>query len=83
VDGFVLVRGWREGDTEAVAELVGRVAAEECPDERCPIAPVLGECVRDSVDRLHGARIPGFVPLLALRRVRCCIRSGTCDCGVC
>lgn len=83
MDGFVLIRGWRGGDTDAVVELVGRVAAEECPDEQCLIAPVLAECVRDSVDRFSGARIPGFVPLLALRRVRCCIRSGTCDCGVC
>jgi len=83
VDGFVLIRGWRGSDMDAVVELVGRVAVEECPGEQCLIAPFLAECVRDSVARFGGARIPGFVPLLALRRVRCCIRSGTCDCGVC
>ena len=66
-------------DHESVVALVTREAAEECWDDRLPPL-VLDHCVRESVAGLRGSRITTFVPLLALRRVRACIRAGTCDC---
>jgi hypothetical protein len=64
---------------EAIVKLVKREAAEECQPGHCPVAPVLDRCVRDAVDELWDSRIRTFVPLLALRHVRSCIRSGACD----
>ena len=64
---------------DAIVALVRREAAEECAPGTCPIAPVLERCVRDSVAELWDSRIETFVPLLALRRVRGCIRAGTCN----
>ena len=66
-------------DADAIVGLVKRGAAEECADERLP-PPALDRCVREAVDALWDSRIKTFVPLFALRRVRCCIRAGTCDC---
>jgi hypothetical protein len=66
-------------DQESTVALVTREAAEECQDDRLPPL-VLDHCVRESVASLRGSRITTFVPLLALRRVRACIRAGTCDC---
>ncbi len=65
-------------EMSAVIDLVQREAREECLDERLP-TPVLERCVRDAVAGLWDSRITTFVPLLALRRVRHCIRAGTCD----
>ena len=62
----------------AVIDLVRREARDECVDDRLP-APVLDACVSDAVARLWESRIKTFVPLLTLRRVRRCIRTGTCD----
>ncbi|MDP9368820.1 MAG: hypothetical protein M3Q03_11185 [Chloroflexota bacterium] len=64
-------------DMPAVIDLVRREAREECLDDRLP-APVLDRCVRDAVAAMWDSRIKTFVPLLALRRVRGCIRAGTC-----
>jgi hypothetical protein len=66
-------------DQDSIVALVTREAAEECRDDRLPPL-VLDHCVRESVASLRGSRITTFVPLLALRRVRACIRAGTCDC---
>ena len=66
-------------DQESVVALVTREAAEECRDDRLPPL-VLDSCVREAVESLRGSHITTFVPLLALRRVRACIRAGTCDC---
>ena len=70
-------------DLERVVALVTREAREECAPGACPIDPVLEECTRDAVANLWNSRIKTFVPLLALRRVRCCIRAGGCHCGDC
>ncbi len=64
-------------DMPAVIDLVRREAREECLDGRLP-APVLERCVRNAVAAMWDSRIKTFVPLLALRRVRGCIRAGTC-----
>ena len=70
-------------DVESIVALVFREAREECAPDGCLIHPVLDACARDAVSSLWDSRIKTFVPLLALRQVRCCIRIGTCDCGVC
>lgn len=66
-----------------VASQIKRAAAEECQPGSCPIAPFLDACVEEAVLKHWGSAITTFVPLFALRNVRCCIRSGTCDCGEC
>lgn len=69
-------------DAESIVSLVKREAAEECPaDHR--LAAEFDACVEDTVAELWASRIKTYVPLLALRRVRCCIRAGSCDCGEC
>jgi hypothetical protein len=40
---------------------------------------MLDRCVEEAVAGLAGSRVTTYVPLLALRRVRGCIRAGTCD----
>ena len=66
-------------DQEGTVALVTREAQEECRDGRLPPL-VLDSCVHEAVESLRGSHITTFVPLLALRRVRACIRAGTCDC---
>ena len=66
-------------DQDSVVALVMREAAEECQDDQLPPV-VLDHCVREAVESLRDSRLTTFVPLLALRRVRACIRAGTCDC---
>ena len=66
-------------DQESIVALVMREAEEECRNERLPPL-VLDSCVREAVDSLRDSRVTTFVPLLALRRVRSCLRAGTCDC---
>lgn len=68
---------------QAVIDRVRREAREECEPGSCAVAAVLDACVESAVLALWGSRIKVFVPLLALRQVRCCIRAGTCDCGEC
>ena len=69
----------RPNDQESVVALVIREAKEECSDDLLPPL-VLDACVREAVESLRGSQVTTFVPLLALRRVRACIRAGTCDC---
>jgi hypothetical protein len=66
-------------DQHAMAEQVWRKAAEECSPDWCALAPALEACARDAVAALLYSRVKSFVPLLALRRVRACIRAGTCE----
>ena len=66
-------------DHDSVVALVTREAREECGEDQFPPLS-LDSCVSEAVQSLHGSRLTTFVPLLALRRVRSCIRAGTCDC---
>lgn len=66
-------------DVNTVVALVRREAMEECHAGACVVRPVLETCVRDAVSELWDSRIKTFIPLLSLRRVRYCIRVGTCD----
>lgn len=70
-------------DFDAIVALVMRSAREECGPDGCPIHSALNACAREAVGLVWGSPVPSFVPLLALRHVRCCIRAGTCDCGDC
>ncbi|HEV2528957.1 MAG TPA: hypothetical protein VGT61_10975 [Thermomicrobiales bacterium] len=45
--------------------------------------PDLDACVERAVKAVGAGSVSAFVPLLALREVRCCIRAGTCACGTC
>lgn len=63
-----------------IERMVQRLAREECAYGVCPIEPVLQRCVHDAVSQLLGtSQITGYVPVLALKQVRDCIRAGTCD----
>ena len=66
-------------DEESIVALVKREAADEWERKRLS-SLTFDPCVREAVDQYHGSHIMAFVPLLALRRVRSCIRAGTCEC---
>ena len=74
---------WVPTDISGIVRLVKREAAEECSVDSCLVASVLDQCVEEAVIDLWDSRVKTYVPLLALRRVRCCIRAGSCDCGEC
>lgn len=65
-------------DGNATIAMVRRAALEECSGETCLIGPVLQQCVARAVERYRESRVTAFVPLLALRQVRECIRLGAC-----
>lgn len=66
-------------DTDPVVDQVLQAAIDECGPEGCLIYPVLEECARQGVDRYANSRLLTFVPLLAVRHVRDCIRNGRCE----
>jgi hypothetical protein len=66
-------------DQESMIVLVLREATEEWQAAQLP-SPDLDACVREAVETLWESHVKTFVPLFALRRVRACIRAGTCDC---
>jgi hypothetical protein len=66
-------------DQESLVALITREAAEEW--QAAGLSPVILEpCVREAVESLRESQVTTFVPLLALRQVRACLRAGTCDC---
>ncbi len=70
-----------EGDPERAEAIdrVWRLIAEECSGDCCALASSLDECVQGVVASLWNAsRVRTYVPLLALREVRECIRNGAC-----
>ena len=68
---------------ENVIASVLRSAKEECAPGLCSVHPILEECSVEAVETLWESPVKTYVPLLALRRVRCCIRAGSCNCGDC
>jgi hypothetical protein len=68
---------------DGVVALVARSVLESAPDGVALRAREFDLCVRDAVTDLWESPIKSFVPLLAARRVRCCLRAGTCACGEC
>ncbi len=69
-----------DGSVQAMIDRVRRTALAELDGASFPD---LDECVAEAVTTLAQGNVVGFVPLLAIRHVRCCIRAGSCDCGVC
>ncbi len=63
---------------EEVIRIVTREAKEECAGDCCTLAMSLDTCVHQSVAALWPSRVRSFVPLLAIRGVRECIRQGRC-----
>lgn len=70
-------------DGAVIAAWVARAALDERGNASNPVYLELEGCVVEAVAALRNSRVTAFVPLLALRRVRCCIRAGTCDRGPC
>ena len=68
---------------DALRHVIDRVLQHATNDLGGASFPDLDRCVTDAVMRLSGGAVAGYVPLLALREVRCCIVAGSCDCGVC
>lgn len=66
-------------DRESIIALVLREATEEWQEAR-RLPPELDACTREAIETLWESHVKTFVPLLALRRVRSCLRAGTCDC---
>ncbi len=69
----------RVDDVDTVVANVMRAASEECEPGACLVHSVLEPCAREAVTTLWDSPIKAHVPLLALRRVRACIRAGSCD----
>ena len=65
-------------DVETLVARVVRAAREECMNETCLVHPVLERCASQAVRDYWDSPVMTFVPLLALRRVRDCIRAGRC-----
>jgi hypothetical protein len=65
-------------DPERIVAQVRREAEDEWRARHLPFLE-LDRCVREAVDALWQSDVKTFVPLLALRRVRACLRAGTCN----
>jgi hypothetical protein len=57
---------------------VYELAMNECRDTSCPIEAQLWSCAVRAVSRFAEVPVRTFVPLLALREVRECVRNGAC-----
>jgi len=66
-------------DPDVMVAAVKRQAEEECLDGQL-VPSALDRCVREAVFGLWDSSVKTYLPLLALRRVRCCVRARTCDC---
>ncbi len=73
--------GQQTTDPPTIVARIMHAVEDECRPGHCQIAPMLERCARDAVDEMWDSRVKTFVPLLAMRRVRGCIRAGTCDRG--
>lgn len=67
---------------ESLVQYVTRIAASERSPDR-PWEPWMDTCVDEVVASFSESRLKTYVPLLALRHVRCCLRAGSCNCGEC
>lgn len=73
----------RPEPAEAVQRMIDRVRQTALSELDGASFPELDACVAETVTSLSAGHVGGFVPLLAIRHVRCCIRARTCDCGDC
>lgn len=71
--------------TDEMSELYERAirfAREECQPDSCPIESDLIRCVQESVKiASEDTTILTYIPVLAMRRVRECIKAGSCNTG--
>ncbi len=67
-----------EIDMNEIVKLVENQARDECRDDTCPVFGMLSACSEQAVNELWDSTVKTFVPLLALRQVRSCIRNGQC-----
>ena len=67
----------------SVQQMIDRVRGTALTELDGATFPELDDCITETVTTLAKGNVAGFVPLLAIRHVRCCIRAGSCDCGVC
>ena len=65
-------------EVRSLVAMVQRAALEECAEGQCPISPVLQQRTEQAIVQFRFSRVRTFVPLLALRQVRDCIRVGAC-----
>lgn len=65
-------------DPAAIVALVRQQTVHEWEDGGLP-PDLLDRCVHDAVAAVTDGRVGTFTAVLALRRVRGCIRAGTCD----
>ena len=72
-----------DADLDAVVAQVSRSVLTAGEEGYRPFPFEIESCARDAVVDLWDGPIKAFVPLLAARRVRCCLRAGTCACGEC
>ena len=80
--GSPLRNGQPEPDG-AVLQMIDRVRRTAITELDGATFPDLDRCVTEAVTSLSAGNVGGFVPLLAIRHVGCCIRAGSCDCGDC
>lgn len=69
--------------SDVTQRTIDRVRATAIAELDGATFPDLDHCVIDVVTSLSRGTVTGFVPLLAIRHVRCCIQVGSCDCGAC
>lgn len=77
VIGETLEEDWNLSMLDVI-QLVARQAGEEWAGDCCTITSSLDSCVHQTVTALWPSRIRTFIPLLAMREVRECIRVGHC-----
>ena len=71
----------KDRSIEDVAYRIRLAVSEHCADECCTIFASLDACARDAVAALWASPVKTYVPLLAYRQVRECIRQGSCPSG--
>jgi len=70
------------GAFQQIELMVQREARERCPVGCCSLSVALEPCVHHVVlDLWQSSRIAAFIPVLALRKIGDCIRTGTCESG--
>jgi hypothetical protein len=71
----------KDNSIEDVAHRVHLAISEHCTGDCRTIFASLDACARDAVAALWASPVKTYVPLLAYRQVRECIRQGSCPSG--
>lgn len=65
--------------TVNLVEKLRPVAQEYCEAQQAAFSFELEACLCQVATEFQGSRVQSFVPLLALRRVKACMRANGCD----